>query len=79
MLNLWYNSCADSCIRYLILIIGGSIMNIRINKLSDFVRDHILYRVRLWGGQSKRLNMSGIVNISAVEKPLKMKPNENRT
>lgn len=33
-------------------------MNIRINKLSDFVRDHILYRAQLWGGQSKRLNMS---------------------
>lgn len=33
-------------------------MNIRINKLSDFMRNHILYRSRLWGGQSKRLKMS---------------------
>ena len=32
-------------------------MNIRINKLSDFMRNHILYRSQLWGGQSKRLKM----------------------
>ena len=39
-------------------IIGGGVMNIRINKLFDLMRNHILYHSWLWGGQSKRLRMS---------------------
>ena len=33
-------------------------MNIRYYTMSDFVRNHGLFRCRLFGGQSKRINMS---------------------
>lgn len=39
-------------------IIGGGTMIILNGKLSNFMRNHILYRSQLWGGQSKRIKIS---------------------
>lgn len=33
-------------------------MNIHESRMSIFVRNHILYRFQLFGGQSKHINMS---------------------